>query len=52
VVAKLFVTCELTIFGFGSHSATGEEWTDDENAGTSAEAQTFKLACACFEISN
>ena len=49
-VAKVFVTCELTIFGLGSHSATGEEWTDDDNAGTSAEAQAFKRACACFGL--
>jgi hypothetical protein len=49
-VAKVFVTCELTIFGIGSHSATGEEWTDDENAGTSAEAQAFKRACSCFGL--
>jgi Rad52/22 family double-strand break repair protein len=37
IVAKVLVTCELTIFGLGSHSATGEEWADDSNAGTSAE---------------
>jgi hypothetical protein len=49
-VAKVFVTCELTIFGLGSHSATGEEWTDNDNAGTSAEAQAFKRACACFGL--
>jgi Rad52/22 family double-strand break repair protein len=49
-VAKVFVTCELTIFGIGSHSATGEEWADDENAGTSAEAQAFKRASACFGL--
>ena len=49
-VAKLFVTCELTIFGLGSHSATGEEWTDNDNAGTSAEAQAFKRSCACFGL--
>jgi hypothetical protein len=35
IVAKVLVTCELTIFGLGSHSATGEEWADDDNAGTS-----------------
>ena len=29
IVAKVLVTCELTIFGLGSHSATGEEWADD-----------------------
>jgi hypothetical protein len=50
MVAKVFVTCELTIFGLGSHPATGEEWTDDDNAGTSAEAQAFKRACACFGL--
>ena len=48
--AKVFVTCDLTIFGIGSHSATGEEWTDDENAGTAAEAQAFKRSCACFGL--
>jgi hypothetical protein len=48
--AKVFVTCDLTIFGFGSHSATGEEWADDENAGTAAEAQAFKRACSCFGL--
>ena len=48
--AKVFVTCDLTIFGIGSHSATGEEWVDDENAGTAAEAQAFKRASACFGL--
>jgi len=50
IVAKVLVTCELTIFGLGSHSATGEEWADDDNAGTSAEAQAFKRACSCFGL--
>ena len=50
IVAKVLVTCELTIFGIGSHSATGEEFADDENAGTSAEAQAFKRACSCFGL--
>jgi hypothetical protein len=49
-VAKVFVTCNLTIYSIGAHSATGEEWTDDENAGTSAEAQAFKRACSCFGL--
>jgi hypothetical protein len=49
-VAKVFVTCELTIFGLGTHSATGEEWADDQNACTSAEAQAFKRACCCFGL--
>ena len=50
LAAKVLVTCELTIFGLGSHSATGEEWADDDNAGTAAEAQSFKRACACFGL--
>jgi hypothetical protein len=50
LVAKVFVTCDLTIHGIGSHSATGEEWTDNDNAGTSAEAQAFKRACSCFGL--
>jgi hypothetical protein len=50
IVAKVLVNCELTIFGLGSHSATGEEWADDDNAGTSAEAQAFKRAAACFGL--
>lgn len=49
-VAKIVVTCELTIFGVGSHSATGEEWSDDENAATSAEAQAFKRSASCLGL--
>jgi hypothetical protein len=50
IVAKVLVTCELTIFGLGSYSATGEEWADDDNAATAAEAQSFKRACSCFGL--
>lgn len=50
IVAKVLVTCELTIFGLGSNSATGEEWADNDNAGTSAEAQAFKRTCSCFGL--
>jgi len=50
IVAKVLVTCELTIFGLGSHSATGEEWADDDNSCTAAEAQAFKRSCACFGL--
>jgi hypothetical protein len=50
MVAKVFVTCDLRIFGLGAHSATGEEWADYDNAGTSAEAQAFKRACSCFGL--
>jgi len=50
IVAKVLVSCELIIFGLGLHSATGEEWADNDNAGTSAEAQAFKRACSCFGL--
>jgi hypothetical protein len=50
IVAKVLVACELTIFGLGSHSATGEEWADNDNAGTAAEAQAFKRSAACFGL--
>jgi hypothetical protein len=47
---KVLVTCTVTIVGVGSHSGSGEEWADDENAMTSAEAQAFKRACSCFGL--
>src|SRR5882724_4947182 len=50
IVAKILVTCQLTVFGLGTHSATGEEWADDDNAATSAEAQAFKRACSCLGL--
>lgn len=50
IVAKVLISCELTIFGLGSHSATGEEFADDPNALTAAEAQAFKRAAVCFGL--
>jgi hypothetical protein len=50
IAAKVLVTCELTIFGLGSHSATGEEWADDDNACTSAEAQVNLVKGARLRI--
>jgi len=47
---KVLVTCTVTIAGIGSHSGSGEEWADDENAMTGAEAQAFKRACSCFGL--
>jgi hypothetical protein len=47
---KVLVTCTVIIAGIGSHSGSGEEWADDENAMTSAEAQAFKRACSCFGL--
>ena len=47
---KVLVSCTVTIFGLGSHSGTGEEWADDDNGITSADAQGFKRACSCFGL--
>jgi len=47
---KVFVTCVLTIPGVGTHSGCGEEWADDPNAMTSAEAQAFKRSCSNFGL--
>jgi hypothetical protein len=47
---KVLVTCVVTITDVGSHSGSGEEWADDENAMTSAEAQAFKRACSIFGL--
>jgi hypothetical protein len=44
------VICRVTIFGLNSHSGTGEEWADNDNALTSADAQAFKRACSCFGL--
>src|ERR1041385_2413079 len=50
ISGKIVVTCKVTIDGLGSHTGLGEEWADNENAGTSAEAQAFKRACSCFGL--
>jgi hypothetical protein len=50
VSGKVLVTCTVTIIGIGSHSGTGEEWADDDNGMTSADAQAFKRACSCFGL--
>ncbi len=50
VTGKILVTCTVTIIGLWSHSGTGEEWADDQNGMTSADAQAFKRACACFGL--
>src|SRR5665213_2205653 len=42
---KVLVTCTMTIAGLGTHADSGEEWADEENAMTSAQAQAFKRAC-------
>ena len=50
IAGKVVVTCEVAIHGLGTHSGIGEEWADNENAGTAAEAQAFKRACSCFGL--
>ena len=50
ISGKVLVTCIVTIIGLWSHSGTGEEWADDDNGMTSADAQAFKRACSCFGL--
>jgi hypothetical protein len=50
ICAKVVVVSTVTIHGLGSHTGMGEEWADDENSATRAEAQAFKRACACFGL--
>lgn len=47
---KVLVTCTLTIASLGCHAGSGEEWADEDNAMTSAEAQAFKRAASCFGL--
>ena len=47
---KVLVTCTLTIAGIGCHSGSGEEWADEDNAMTTAEAQAFKRAASCYGL--
>ena len=48
--AKIIAICQLTIHALGTHSSTGEGWAADENGSTTAEAQAFKRASACFGL--
>jgi hypothetical protein len=47
---KVLVTSALAIGTLGTHTGCGEEWADEENALTRAEAQAFKRACICFGL--
>ena len=47
---KVLVTCTLTIARVGTHSGSGEQWADEQNAMTAAEAQSFKRASSCFGL--
>src|SRR5438105_1517739 len=50
IAAKIVVACKVTLYGFATHTGLGEEWADNDNAGTAAEAQAFKRACSCFGL--
>ena len=50
VTSKVLVATVVTITRLGSHTGTGEEWADRENAVTAADAQAFKRACSCFGL--
>ena len=50
VTSKVLIATALTITRLGSHTGTGEEWADRENAVTAADAQAFKRACSCFGL--
>jgi hypothetical protein len=50
VTRKVLVATAVRITRLGSHTGTGEEWADRENAVTSADAQAFKRACSCFGL--
>ncbi len=48
--AKVVVISKVTVHGLGSHTGVGEEWADNDNAATAAEAQAFKRACSVFGL--
>src|SRR6266849_7096941 len=50
ICAKVVVVSTVSVSGLGSHTGVGEEWADDENSATRAEAQAFKRACTCFGL--
>ena len=50
VTSKILVASAVTINRLGSHAGTGEAWADRDNAATTASAQAFKRACACFGL--
>jgi hypothetical protein len=50
VTSKVMVATAVTINRLGSHTGTGEEWADRDNAVTAADAQAFKRACSCFGL--
>ena len=50
ICAKVVVVSTVSVTGLGSHTGVGEEWADDENSATRAEAQAFKRACSCFGL--
>ncbi|HEY6487636.1 MAG TPA: Rad52/Rad22 family DNA repair protein [Terracidiphilus sp.] len=47
---KVLVTCALALTGLGCHAGSGEDWADEANAMTTAEAQAFKRAASCYGL--
>jgi hypothetical protein len=50
ITGKILITCQITIDGLGVQESTGEMWADDNNASTSAEAQSLKRAASRFGV--
>jgi hypothetical protein len=50
VTSKILVAVAVSINKLGSHTGTGEEWADRENAVTAADAQAFKRACSVLGL--
>ena len=50
VTAKVLSAVAVTIHRLGSHTGAGEEWADEQNAATTADAQAFKRACSYFGL--
>jgi hypothetical protein len=50
MTSKVLIATAVTITRLGSHTGTGEEWADHDNAITAADAQAFKRACSCFGL--
>jgi hypothetical protein len=50
IKGKVALICDIDVPGVGRNSGTGEAWSDDPNAFTSADTQAFKRAAECFGI--
>jgi hypothetical protein len=50
IKGKVALICDIDVPKVGRNSGTGEAWSDDPNAFTSADTQAFKRAAECFGI--